>query len=48
VVVWEEGSTAFARTLGDMRTKCDACRVHADAIQRDFFAQVHAFNSRSK
>jgi hypothetical protein len=35
VAAWEEGLDAFAHTLGEVHTECDACRVRA---QWDFFA----------
>jgi hypothetical protein len=33
---------------GEVRTECEARSAHADAIERDFFTQAHASNSRCK
>jgi hypothetical protein len=48
VVVREEGLAAFALMLGEVRLEHVACRVHADDVQRGFFAQACASSSRSK
>jgi hypothetical protein len=36
--MWEDGSVAFERGLGKVRTKCDASRFKAEAVQQDFLA----------
>jgi hypothetical protein len=48
VVAWEEGLATFARMLGEVRVERDTCHVHANDVQRDFFAQARASSSRSK
>jgi hypothetical protein len=48
VVTWEEGLVVFMRALWELHAGHDTSRVHADAIQWDFFAQVCTSISRSK
>jgi hypothetical protein len=39
---------AFEHTLGKVFTEHDVGRFRAEAVQKDFFAQVHVSSSRSK
>jgi hypothetical protein len=45
IVVWEEGLTAFALTLGEASVEHDTSGARADAIRWDFSALVCASSS---
>jgi hypothetical protein len=48
VVTWKEGLASFLCVLREVHVERDTSRVHADVVQRDFFALAHVSSSRPK